>query len=232
MRKIQSILAAATLLPIGANAATVVTLLPSDINGGVTTTESFSNAAVTITPTIVGSTTPVTFNADAVRLGIDGNGTNANAFNDPDATVGNAGEEGFTLQFAANSGLTGFAWDFSRFNTGTDANGNTVGGLLISGFTANPMAVLSGAVGAGTAVFDATSGSLRIGGVPFGGPDTILTLDVDASLGQLLTVNVNDPNQAGAQLALLSVTVETVPEPSSALLLGLVGFGALLRRRR
>lgn len=224
------LVAAATLLPLGVNAATV-TLTPTDINGGDTTTTQFSNAFVTIAPFILGATEPVTFNSGADRLGIDENGTNINAFNDPDTTIGNAGEEGFTLSFVSTAGLSQLSWDFSRFQV--DANGN--GGVLISGFLADPSALLSGAPGYTTS-FNAATGTLLISGQAFTANDTFLDLNPAASAGQTLTVSVNDPLQSGGQIAVTSITfdddVVAIPEPSSALLLGLVGFAGLLRRKR
>lgn len=224
------LVAAATLLPLGVNAATV-TLTPSDIHGDDTTTTQFSNAFLTITPFILGATTPTTFNADPARLGIDGNGTNNGAFNDPDTIIGNDGEEGFTLSFVSTAGLSQISWDFSRFRLDNDG----LGGVLITGFLADPMPVLSGVGGFDTS-FDAATGTLRIISGGFSEDDTFLDLNPAASAGQTLTFSVNDTTQAGGQLAVTSITfdddVVAIPEPSSALLLGLVGFAGLLRRKR
>lgn len=217
-------ISASSMLAQGAS----VTLLPSDINGGDTTTASFSNADVTIVPFVGG--VPNTFNggnaASLLRLGIDGQGTNNNAFNDSDTVAGNANDETVQLQFQPTVGLTGLSWDFARADgpLATD-------GIRIQGFTSDPTATLTGPGTSGLS-FSGDTLTFQLSGAAFVGTDGVLTLDGAASAGQTLTIFVNDSTQAGAQFPITSITYDNaIPEPSSALL-GSFGLLLLLKRRR
>ncbi len=208
-------LAAAT----GANAA-IVTLTPDQINGEDTTTASFSNADVTLTPQVGGVDS--TFNGGAARLGIDGTGSNANAFNDQNTTAGDADDESLVIAFAANAGLAGLSWDFSRADGPLPTDG-----VNISGFLADPGASFTGDAGV-VATYAAGVLNLQLSGAEFKNPDTFLTLAVPgASAGQTLVLTVNDSTQANAQLAITSFSYDddtvAVPEP---------GRGAAPRRTR
>ena len=210
--------------------ASIVALTPADINGGVTTTASYTDAFVTLTPTVGGVAS--TFNADAVRLGIDGEGTNNNAFGGGGAgyntTFGDADDEALILAFQPGAGFAGFSYDFARAD-GTAATD----GFQISGFTANPNAV---ATGTAPASISYASGVLTIQQTTFANADTFLTLDPTASNGQTLTLTVADSDQAGAQLPILGISydnaVVAVPEPTSLAVLAMGMIGLVARRRR
>lgn len=182
--------------------AAPVSLTPSQINGEDTTTTIFSDGDITLTP-LVGNT-PSTFNGGAVRLGIDEQGTNNNAFNDPDTDPNNGNEEKLQMVFAASAGLTGLSWDFSRVD-GPGAND----GVIISGFTADPLASTSGA-GTLSTTYDAATGTLNLQvSNAFVDADGILTLgNPAASAGQTLLMTVTDTTQANAQLAITGITYE------------------------
>lgn len=189
-----------------AHAAPVV-LLPGDVNGADTNTTSFNNADLTLTP-LQGST-PVTFNGGTARLGIDNTPdigsptTNANAFNDPDTNPNNGNEEKLRFEFEPTAGLTGITWDFSR----ADGPG-AQSGLFISGFASDPLASLGGTTGGSTVSYAAGVLTIKVGYVNTGA-DTILTLaNPNASAGATLLLQVGDQDQAGAQLAVTSITYE------------------------
>ncbi len=205
-----------------ANAA-LVPVTPADVNLGdtntVTTTIGMGDASATFTPLRGG--TVVTFNAVAPRLGIDGFGTNAAAFNDPDIIVGNENDEQLQIDFGATSGLASLGYDFSR------------GLVSISGFTSDPMASIDVTGNISGLMYDAGTLSFFQGGAGFNGTLRTVSLDPAASQGQTLLVSINDTNQAGAQLAIRGFSFENniVPEPAS---MGLVLAAAplLMRRRR
>lgn len=212
----------------------VVTLTPSEINGLDTTTAFFDNGEIRLTPLIrdaAGVPQPATFNASGDRLGIDGNGTNENAFNDANITVGDLGDELLLFELAPMSGLTQISWDFSRAN-GPDANS----GVFISGFLSDPNVAFSGVTTGLTGSYDSGSGTLRLNVTTFTGPDTFVDFDPLASVGQTLTLRVNDVDQAGAQVALTSISydnaVVAIPEPASLAFVGIAAAGFVWRRRR
>ncbi|MDQ8191562.1 PEP-CTERM sorting domain-containing protein [Roseibacillus persicicus] len=204
--------------------AAVVTLSTPDINGGVSTTSSFSDGNLTLTP--LQGTSAATFNAHGIRLGIDDFGTNANSFNDPDTDPNNGNEEKLQFDFAPTVGLSSISYDFSRAD-GTGAND----GVIISGFTADPGVTFSISNANLFAVYNAGSVRLNLPGSLFDGTETFINFDPAASAGQTLLLSVTDTTQAGAQLAIRSISYDTIPEPSSTALLALGGL-ALLRRRR
>lgn len=222
----------AFFLTMTAAKSAIISLTPGTINNLDTTTSSFSNADVTITPLVGGVAS--TFNgeptvpagqADA-RLGIDDQGTNVNAFNDPDLIAGNGNDETLQLAFAANAGLSGLSWDFARADGPLETDG-----IRITGFLSDPSASLTGP---GTSGLQYNAGTLRfqLSGAAFSNTDGVLTLDPAASAGQILTILVNDSTQTGAQLPITGISYDNaVPEPSIALL-GVFGLFGLLRRHR
>lgn len=208
--------------------AQIVTLTPDQINGLDTNTASFNNGDVEMIP-LVGNT-PSTFNAGGARLGIDGQGTNNNAFNDPDTIANNGNEEKLQMTFAETAGLTQISWDFSRAEL-----------IEITGFSADPGASFSGRNFDPNGVFpdlsatyDSMTGTLAFA-LPFNigfGPDLgFLDLaNADASAGETLTLMVTDTNNPGGQLAIRSISYDSaVPAPAS--LAALLGFGVVGTRR-
>lgn len=215
----------ALVFAAASSSAATVTLLPADINGEDTSTTVFSNGDVTITPLLGGVAS--TFNGGAARLGIDGTGSNSNAFNDQNTTVGDADDETLQLAFSSTSGLSGLAYDFSRA-TGTGPEDR----IRITGFAFDPTAaVTAGGTGISSLAFSGDTLSFQAFFLN-DGTDTVIALDPLASAGQTLEILVNDTDQAGAQLAITSISYDNdVPEPGS---LALLGLGSLLiaRRRR
>jgi len=213
-------------LSLSASQGATISLTPADINGGDTNTSNFNNGEVSMTPYIggVGST----FNGNATRLGIDGVGSNNNAFNDPDTNPNNGNEETLEIIFQPGSGLTQISWDFSRADgPGPDD------GVFISGFLSDPGASLTGV---GTSTFSYSAGVLEldITGADFGGTLSAVNLaNPAASEGQTLVIRTTDSTQGGAQFAIRGFQYDNavVPEPSSLMLscLALLGFG--FRRR-
>lgn len=213
----------------GSAAASIVTLTPGQINGEDTNTAVFDNGDVIMRALIGGST--ATFNASAARLGIDDQGTNANGFNDPDTDPNNGNEEMLQMEFSANAGLTQLSWDFSRASN-----------VEISGFLADPGASFSGqfqdpngVVPDLSSTYDALTGTLSFAlpfNIAFGNNDGFLDLaNAAASAGATLTLKVSDIDQAGAQLAITSISYDNnVPAPAGVAVLA--GAGALLARRR
>lgn len=214
----------------GSAAASIVTLTPGEINGEDTNTATFDNGDVIMRALIGGST--ATFNGSAARLGIDDQGTNANGFNDPDTDPNNGNEEMLEMAFSANAGLTQMSWDFSRASN-----------VEISGFLADPGASFSGqfqdpngVVPDLSASYDALTGTLSFAlpfSIAFGNNDGFLDLaNAAASAGATLTLKVTDTDQAGAQLAITSISYDNnVPAPAGAALLAGAGLAAMRRRR-
>lgn len=217
----------------GSAQADLVTLSPATINGGNTNTASYDDAFITLTPQVRDASNTLvdsTFNANANRLGIDGNGTNDNAFNDGDTTSGNVGDEALLLEFKGTAGFAGISWDFSRADgpLATD-------GIQISGFLYDPGAVLSGITSGASVSYDAGVVNLQLSNDSFVADDGILTFsDTLASEGQTILLTVGDSTQANAQFAVTNITYETVavPEPSSAGVIALFACGAGFFRRR
>ncbi|MEO1584253.1 MAG: hypothetical protein AAFR96_06740 [Planctomycetota bacterium] len=220
----------AALFTTSAASAQIVTLTPDLINLGDTNTASFSDGDLTLTPFI--GANPATFNDNASRLGIDGQGTNDQAFNDPDTDPNNGNEEMLQFAFSANSGLTQVAWDFSRADN-----------VSISGFLADPGASFSGQFSDPngvepdlSAIYDAQTGTLSFSlpfNIAFGGNQGFLDLsNPAASAGATLMLSVTDTVEAGAQLAIRSLSYNNaVPAPSTAAAAVLLA-GTLARRRR
>ncbi len=189
-----------------------ITLTPGDINGLDTNTTSFSTGSgigspgdLTLTPLI--GNTPATFNDNATRLGIDDQGTNAAAFNDPDTDPNNGNEEKLRFEFGS-AGLTQIDFDFARADGGTADDG-----LTITGFLADPGVTVS--VPEFTPVFDALSGDLFLElpvGISFVSPDvSIFFGNPSASEGQTLELRVTDTDQAGAQFPITLIAYEDSP---------------------
>lgn len=212
----------------------VVLLTAADINGADTNRTFFDNGEIRLTPLIrdaAGVPQPATFNANAARLGIDGNGTNNNAFNDANTTFGDLGDELLRFELGPTSALTQISYDFSR------ANGSTPNsGIFISGFLSNPNVTGSGNLTATTQSFNATTNTLRLLTNSFSGTATFINFDPQASVGQTLTLRINDEGQAGAQLAIRSISYDNaivaIPEPSSVAMIGLLCGAGILRHRR
>jgi hypothetical protein len=221
---------AAALLAAPAASAGIVSLTPGAINAGNTATAQYSDANVTLTPLRAG--TPATFNANAVRLGIDDFGTNPNAFNDPDTDPNNGTEEQLRFEFAANAGLTTLSWDYSRAD-GPD----TQSGVNISGFAFDPRISLTGP-GTSPATYNDATGTLniQISAAGFVDTDGVLTLDPGASAGATLLMTVTDTTQAGAQLAITGISYEdalttkapVISQPLPATVSTIVGFSRTL----
>jgi hypothetical protein len=136
-----------------------------------------------------------TFNANAARLGIDDQGTNANGFNDPDTDPNNGNEEMLEMAFSANAGLTQMSWDFSR-----------AANIEISGLPRRPRVPRSagssdpnGVEPDLSATYDALSGTLSFAlpfNIAFGNNDGFLDLaNAAASAGATLTLKVTDPER-------------------------------------
>lgn len=224
-------LAIATVAALAGSAtAAVVTLTPSTINGGDTNTAVYDNGEVALSAMI--GNNAATFNAHTDRLGIDDQGTNANAFNDPDTDPNNGNEEMLRMQFAATSGLSQMSWDFSR-----------AANVEISGFLADPGASFSGRISDPNGIepdlsstYDSISGTLSFAlpfNIGFANDDGFLDLaNAAASAGAMLTLKVTDAGQAGAQLAITSLSYDNaVPAPAGAALLAGAGLVVMRRRR-
>ncbi len=216
----------------GAPQAFAVSLSPADINGGDSSTTSFTDGSITLTPFI--GAAPSTFNANPTRLGNDDQGTNASAFNDPDTDPNNGNEETLEFQFSPLVGLSQIAFDFSRADgPGPDS------GVSISGFASNPFVSFFDPNFGGnpgfSSTYDGGTGTVSFDlpfALAFVGQDIEINFaSPNASAGQTLLLRVTDEDEAGAQLAITNISYEAIPEPASLSLLA-IGFAAVLRRQR
>lgn len=199
------------LTTANASQAVLVSLTPDLINLGNSATTNYTDSSVTLTP-LIGST-PATFNTNAGRLGIDDQGTNAQAFNDPDTDPNNGNEEKLRFEFQPGAGLTQIGWDFSR------ADGATIDdGVTITGFTQDPLASFSGNTAGFPAInYDALTGTLQFG-VPvvpaFSNDDGFIDFgNPVASSGATLELKVTDTDQSGAQLAITLIVYQDDVQP-------------------
>ena len=206
--------------------ATTITLTPTDIHGDDTNTASFTDGNLTLTPTIGAG--PTTFNGNPARLGVDGVGTNNNAFNDPDTDPNNGNEEILTYEFATDVGLSQIAYDFSR----ADGPG-AADGVVFTGLLSNPNVTFSVSDPNLFAVYDVGTQSVRLNipGQLFGGALVEVNFAPSASAGQTLTMTTIDTTQAGAQLAIRSISYTVIPEPTTATIAGIALVVGLVRRR-
>lgn len=124
--------------------------------------------------------------------------------------------------------MTQISFDFSR------ANGPGPGdGVFISGFSADPGAVITGEGN----VVSFSDGVLELDLSSFATEDDTLTLsNAVESAGQTLLLTVGDSSSNDSQFAITGIQYDNdvfaVPEPSSTALLGLGGLALLLRRRK
>ena len=201
MKPINSIASAVSLTLAFSAQAGVVSLTPGDINATDTNTAEYVDANVTMKPFIGGVQN--TFNANANLLGIDNAGTNNNAFNDPDVDPNNGNEETLEMEFAANAGLTQLQWNYSRAN-----GAGSQSGVLISGFSSDPVATFGTAGVTGNTV-TYSNGVLTLKVNYFNNVVGSLNLaNPAASAGQTLVIKVGDEDQAGAQLAISGISYE------------------------
>lgn len=201
--------AALSLLGFAVTAqAVVINLDPLTITGGDSSTASFSDGEITLTPLQAG--VPATFNEAAggqARLGIDDFGTNINAFNDPDTDPNNGNEEQLRFEFSATSALANIVYDFSRADGPGDNDG-----VIITGFNADPLITFSVDNPNLFSVYDAGSGTARLNipGSLFNGTDVVVDFtNFEASRGETLLMSVTDTTQAGAQLAITGIGYDT-----------------------
>lgn len=206
--------AVAAIFATQATFGVITTLSPGVINGLDTETASFTDGSLTLTPFI--GETQATFNGNGDRLGIDDQGTNVNAFNDSDIDPTNGNEETLRFEFATGIGFSQFAYDFSRADgPGPDD------GVFISGFLADPLVTFTLAdepftSAALTTSYNGATGTveLDIPGTLFNGDDIQVNFGRPAaSEGQTLTLSVLDTTQAGAQLAITSISYSDSFDP-------------------
>jgi hypothetical protein len=184
------------------------------------------DSMVTLTPysTVTGAGTIGTFGVSVPAdpsLAFFGPGTdNKVADTDGDSTTTND-REAVDITLDATVGLSGITLRWTR------AAGAAPDGVVISGFTADPGATTSTGVG-----LTYNSGSLFLNYSWDAGTVRAFNFsNLNASNGQTLRFSVTDADNPGPQATINSISYDTIPEPSSALLTALAGL-ALLRRRR
>jgi hypothetical protein len=177
------------------------------------------------------------FGGNDVRFGVFG-GTNNAAFDDGDGVLGGADAESLAIALNADTNISGnvgalqsLSWDFSRAD-GPAADS----GVFISGFLADPMAVLSGGVANSSVDYSAGTLRLNLAGADFGNTDGVVTLsNLAASAGQNLNLTIADSTQGSPQIAITNleaVSFTSVPEPTSLVLFSFGFAGLAIRRRR
>lgn len=213
-------LVAIALIQSGAGAGTIV---PGDITNGAASYTT-PDGLVTLNPFTAGGT-PHTIGLGGCCIGVTGGSSTAGVDDGDGDPATTADRESLDVVLAAGVSMTefGLAWTRADGPEATD-------GVAISGFLSNPNAAVDGtAAGDGVSVsYDA--GTLYVNHPWRAGAVSTITLNTPtASLGQTLSMSVNDSDQGTPQGVFNSITY--TPEPST-LMLGSLAMLCMAARRK
>ncbi|MEQ8839087.1 MAG: hypothetical protein RID07_19940, partial [Lacipirellulaceae bacterium] len=176
--------------------ASALTFGPADIFTGDT---DFSSTGILVEP-VSPAATPEFGSNGGCCLGVVGGG-NDNSINNPDGLAGGGDDEGLKFTFSGGYALTQLDVIFTR------------GDILLSGFTANPLASFAdGATGDPVTgggfftVWDGANSTLTISHAWRGGNTTeIAFANAGASTDQVIDLAFVDPDQTAPALSLIGV---------------------------
>lgn len=217
-------LAVAGLMALQTAQAGVITAADiADGSGAFTTTDTL----VTLTPYAEGGSVGTFGSNELTLFGVTG-GFNANSLGDRDgnpATTADRESLGIGLDATVGLSQIAFAWGRADGPAADD-------GVVISGFLSDPGAAISGYGILNNNGITYNAGSLYVSVYAWSGTSTVLDFsNISASMGQTLTLSVNDSDAADPRLSMNSVSY-AIPEPATMGLLAAFGGGILFIRRR
>lgn len=224
MRNAIPLLVPALVVCLGALSAPA-TVITSDLTADVVGSVSTGDGLVTLNAySVLDPETAGTFSS-AGFIGVAG-GNNGSAVDDIDGDPATLGDrEAIDLLLDATVGLSQMVVQWTRASGAEPTDG-----VQIAGFLSDPGASLS--TGTGGVSYDA--GSVYVNLAWTGGTLTTLDLgNLGASAGQTLRITTNDSDETGPQVAIVSLSYDVIPEPSTLALLAVgTGLAAVARRRR
>lgn len=210
----------------------LIALIPSSLMGSIITvvstdvpnlsTYTTPDDLLTLTPQLGGDSTGQLFSNHTNLIGVQGG--NNNAFSMLDWREPNETSQGMELQFGVDAGLSSIVFQWY----GAD--------VQISGFSSDPMASgFDSAGGNSLRNFEYDNGTLTFRAQGnWTGSATLELADLMASENSTLSFSLIDhPDYSSAvATSVTAISYEVIPEPSTyALILGIVAFAVLLRRR-
>jgi hypothetical protein len=210
----------------------LIALIPSSLMGSVITivatdvqnlsTYTTPDELLTLTPQLGGDSSGQLFSNHGSLIGVQGG--NDNAFSMLDWRGANETSQGMELQFGVDAGLSSIVFQWYSAD------------VQISGFSSDPMASgFDSAEGNSLRNIEYDNGTLTFRAEGnWGGSATLELADLSASANSTLSFSLLDHPDYSTAVAssITAISYEVIPEPSAyALIIGIVAFAVLLRRR-